>query len=424
MSTLKDGLFNAVDIQSDDSNGEADSEAADADAEVQELTKRYEDRGFEQAGNMRGSSEGLAICLNRIYQEYKSEVRKDRSAQEESRKPLRKKIQKHRGKIDKLQSRIRAIREEKLPTAKNKIEAIQQEKREIRQNPEQVIEEAAGKASFYIGTAILVCLSVYLFVFYSSASYSAFFKKFTPGELGVVNSIFHAQALAKAYSDGVTELILLLTMPFVFMGLGFLIHKFQQSKNRFWYLKVAVLVLVTFIFDCILAYKITRKINLLTERRGFEVPDYSISEAVIEPNFWLIIFAGFMVYIIWGFVYDFVIDEHEKLDAVSRAIRLKQEEAEEAKDKKQNLEEQAHDLEHEVTEHQAEINRLQDALDNLVFIPKQFKRRTSAFMVGWISWMRSNRHPDRAVEEAKQINENFLQNVRSQAEKRTQQDVA
>jgi uncharacterized membrane protein YjjP (DUF1212 family) len=131
-----------------------------------------------------------------------------------------------------------------------------------------------------------------------------------------------------------------------------------------------------------------------------------------------------MVYIIWGFVYDFVIDEHEKLDAVSRAIRLKQEEAEEAKDKKQNLEEQAHDLEHEVTEHQAEINRLQDALDNLVFIPKQFKRRTSAFMVGRISWMRSNRHPDRAVEEAKQINENFLQNVRSQAEKRTQQDVA
>lgn len=424
MSTLKDGLFNAVDIQSDGSNGKSDSDSEDSDEEVRNLTKKYEDKGFEQAGNMRGSTEGLAICLNRIYQEYKSEVKNDRSAQEERRKPIREKVKKRSGEIDKLQSRIQAIREEKLPSVNNKIESIQQEKREIRQNPEQVIEETVGKASFYIGTAILACLSVYLFVFYSSASYSAFFKKFTPEERGVANSIFDAQALTKAYSDGVTELILLLTMPFVFMGLGFLIHMFQQGEGLLRYFKVASIILVTFIFDCILAYEITEKINRLEAMGNFQVSEYSVSAAAQDPRFWLIIFAGFIVYIIWGFVYDFVIEEHEKLDAVSRAIRLKQEEAEEAKDKKENLEEQALDLEHEVTEHQAEIDRLQDALDNLVFIPKQFERRTSAFMVGWISWMRSNRHPDSAVEKAKQINERFLQNVRSQAEEKMQRDVA
>ena len=56
--------------------------------------------------------------------------------------------------------------------------------------------------------------------------------------IGVANSIFDPKAITTAadpVTGGITELILIISMPFIFIGLGFLIHKFQafQQCNYF-----------------------------------------------------------------------------------------------------------------------------------------------------------------------------------------------
>lgn len=412
MKAIKEGLFRVA-------NGSEEPEESTDDASVEteasdSLSKQLEDEGFTRAAHMKGSNQGLTICLNRLYQEYKAEVKNDEVAQEESRQPIRDNIEELKGTIERLKKRIEAIRDDKIPRAKERIESLRDEIRDIKQNPEQIIGDAPGRASFLVGVAILVCLSIYLFIFYSSASYSAFFKQFTPEEIGVANSIFDAQALPKAYSHGITELILILMMPFVFLGLGFLVHKFQQGEGVARYFKVGMLILVTFVFDGILAFEITEKIYQLEQISGFQSgPEYTIAMASEDPKFWLIIFAGFVVYLIWGFVFDFVIDEHERLDAVAMAIKSRQEKIDQAKADIHEMRDEITEIKEEKTKRETKLTKLKNTLNVTVFVPKEFERRISSFMVGWVHWLKANRHADSAVREANDISERFLDNVLS-----------
>ena len=47
------------------------------------------------------------------------------------------------------------------------------------------------------------------------------------------------------------------------------------------------------------------------------MPEYTISMAFQSVNFWMIIFAGFIVYLIWGFVFDFIMESHSKMDKIT-----------------------------------------------------------------------------------------------------------
>ncbi len=74
------------------------------------------------------------------------------------------------------------------------------------------------------------------------------------------------------------------------------------------YFKIGMLFIVTFLFDAILAYLIEEKLYDLN--KSLTDPPFSVSYALESPGFWVIIFAGFISYIIWGLVFDFIMHEH------------------------------------------------------------------------------------------------------------------
>ena len=187
--------------------------------------------GFNSAKEHNGSTIGLSICLNRIYLDHKKMVTEDGAKQAELKKPYRLKLHEIKAENDGIIKRKEKIKSEEISDCKNKIEKIRREIADIRENPERLTGDKSGKASYYIGLTILVFLTIYLFIFYSSASYSSFFKEFTISEIGIANSIFDAQALSKAFKDGFTELMLIITIPAVFIGLGYLIHKSGEKKG-------------------------------------------------------------------------------------------------------------------------------------------------------------------------------------------------
>ena len=150
------------------------------------------------------------------------------------------------------------------------------------------------KLKFYIGLAILIPITIYLLVFYISASYSVFFKEFENDILTA--AIFDPQALTKAYAESWLEVILIITIPFVFLGLGYIIHMMQKYNDKGSKNKIAFLYVITFLFDGLLAYFIEKKIYDFNQT--LISPEFNFSIAITKPGFWVIIFAGFVVYII------------------------------------------------------------------------------------------------------------------------------
>ena len=347
--------------------------------------------GFNSAKEHNSSTIGLSICLNRIYLDHKKMVTDDSVKQAELKKPYRLKLHDIKAENDGIIKRKEKIKAEEIAGCKSKIEKIRKEIADIRENPERLTGDKSGKASFYIGLTILAFLTIYLFIFYSSASYSSFFKEFTISEIGIANSIFDAQALSKAFKDGFTELVLIATIPAVFLGLGYLIHKSGEKKGYKKFLFIGSLIFVTFIFDVIIAYEICEKIYNIKKTNSFQnIPDYSLSLAFQSINFWLIIFAGFVVYLIWGLVFDFTIEAHEKQDKVRLAIKHKEEEIEVVEQNIEKLNLEINGLEEKENKNIAEINKLNELIEHTTIIPKEFEQYLYHFMQGWIHWMSAN----------------------------------
>jgi hypothetical protein len=251
---------------------------------------------------------------------------------------------------------------------------------DVKQNPEKygIETDKRPKAQFYIGLFLLLFITIYLFVFYISASYSAFFKDFETGSLTA--AIFDSQALTKAIKDGWLEAVFVGTIPFVFMGLGYLVHMFQKTKTWVSYFKLGALFVLTFMFDVILAYLIEGKIFLYDAVLGEK---FSPSIAVESVNFWGIIFAGFVVYIIWGLVFDFVMKEHENVDKIRTFIRGKKEEIKNAFSKKEKLVVKIEDLKHEISSITGKVAELQAKIHGFVFPVKQYLHYHYQYKLGW-----------------------------------------
>jgi len=397
-SKIKKGLFTTK---------EPDKTTAAPTKEKDKIT--YRDYGFTQASALRGNLPGLKVCLQKLYYNFRQDVQQDFDKQEELKKPYRIKIEEYKGNNVSLRQKIDKAIAEDIPKAKKKIETLKEELSYIRKNPHEIIgDDAAGKAGFYIGLTILAFLTIYLFVFYSSATYSAFFKEFTLNEIGLASSIFDPKAFTIAWRDGFTELLLLLTIPFVFLGLGYLIHKFQEQKDMKKYGKIALLILVTFVFDAILAYEITEKIYNIKKENSFEnVPDYSFKLAFQSISFWLIIFAGFIVYLIWGFVFDFVMEAYAKLDKVNVALKEKQKEIKDAEQALKDTEVLVDKMNHTIAENEKEINKLYKVLEGTI-VPRDFEQDIYQFMGGWLAWMEQANKPHDEITASSAAVEEFL----------------
>lgn len=364
--------------------------------------------GFVQAGMMKGRTEGLKVCLESVLQTHMAEEARSKIMQEERRKPFKAALQDSISLGDGLKAEIAMYENDLIPTKKNKIEDLKKEIIDIRKNPEHYTGVHVGKAGFVIGVFILVLLSIYLFIFYSSASYSAFFKEFKPDDIVITKAIFDAKAISNALKDGVTELIFLLTIPFVFIGLGYLIHKFQEGKGIARYVKIAALLVLTFLFDSIIAYEITEKIYNIKRDNDLtgNLPDFSVRLAFESVAFWLVIFAGFVVYLIWGFVFDFVMEAHSKLDIVKVNIKTKREQM-------LSLEQQINLYETKITElriadekNKGEINKLRHIIEGTIIHPSAAKEALAQFMLGWYAWLSEGREYNRS--EHNKIYEDFV----------------
>jgi hypothetical protein len=345
--------------------------------------RTYREEGKVKCIDASGSPYILKNCLADVFQRFKADCISAENEQLLLKKPKIEEQQRQKSELTK-RTLLKEMKEKSIEDLSNQIKKIDQDIAEVPENPNKfgIDADKKPKAQFYIGVLILLPITLYLLVFYISASYSAFFKDFSP-DTTIFAAIFDGQALSKAYNDpngGLLEVIFICTIPFAFMGLGYLVHMFQKSKGKST-MKIVSLFVITFIFDAILAYQIEKKIFDFEKLPG-EV--FNLSLAFQSVEFWGIIFAGFVVYVIWGLVFDFIMNEHENIDKIKIFINS-------LKNKKENLIIQRDEankmkelIEEEISLIQGKINELQSQINGFIFEQKKYLLYHTQFLDGWL----------------------------------------
>jgi len=345
----------------------------------EQIRVTYYQSGYGASIKANGEPKTLGIGLKNLFSSFEELCRKQENEQKLLKQPYIEAQEKERTELKKRETAL-SIYEESRETLEKAIDKHKFEIVDVKQNPDKygIDADKRPKAQFYIGLFLLLPITIYLFVFYISASYSGFFKDFENGSLTA--AIFDADALGKAIKDGWLEAVFVGTIPFVFMGLGYLVHMFQKSKGWQAFMKLAFLFILTFIFDLILAYLIEKKIFLFDAVLG---ESFTPQDALQSVNFWGIIFAGFIVYVIWGLVFDFVMKEHENVDKIKAYIRGKQEEIKNAIQKKDETAQQVESIKKEITELNGKIAELQSKIDGFIFPVKKYLHYHYQYVEGW-----------------------------------------
>ena len=347
----------------------------------------YHEDGYNTSKACQGNSHNLQISLDTLYQKFENKCKTDYIEQERLKQPY---VTEQKGKKTALLNKIEEL--EKAQNSVNKvdedIENLSQDCRKVKTHPEDYFVDIDKKASakFWIGMSFLLPLAAYIFVFYISTSFSAFFREFDPG-ISLFQGMFDPQALTKAYQGSLLELCFVLFIPFVFFALGYLIHMFQEKKGIVNKFKIGLLFIITFLFDAILAYLIDEKLYNLNKTFASEA--FNISVAFQSMSFWVIIFAGFVSYIVWGLVFDFVMKEHADRDKINLFIKEKKEAILEKEKVLLKLNEKVEKIEDEISKLKIRIAELQNIIDGCILPVMNYKALSTEYFQGWQQYIAS-----------------------------------
>ena len=191
-----------------------------------------------------------------------------------------------------------------------------------------------------------VILSFALYFFYISAIDKGYLSNLpTPSESQDIdperytqlNDIFDPSSIVRAFQEANLWLI---AFPFFALGLALVIHPLLTYGRKYWregkqkaattacWFGVFMFVVVTFIFDCILALQVSKKIHEAKVLFGLEEGDWPIKP--LQPmtwdlNIYLVLFCGFLVSFLLSVLFHFTLEmwKEARTQDVDDRIRTK-----------------------------------------------------------------------------------------------------
>jgi hypothetical protein len=278
----------------------------------------YTQLGFRSAQKSQSAPDAIEGYLEIVYDKFLEEQKLDEQGLKDRISKLKAEVQQEKARKQDAIAEINANKRNKEDKEKE-IEELELEKIDIRNGD----GETADTTPFIIGAFITLLLTLYLFVFYSSSGYSAFYG-IKPGNLGFINPNVFADATNKG--GGVIALIIL--FPVIFLGLGFLIHDSLEKNKKLaddnkpkQYGVIITLLLITLIADAFIGYKISEGVHNNEFNAGRTDELWKFNMIFSDINFYLVLILGFVVYVIWGFLLNYVLS-HPYLKTESEKVKL------------------------------------------------------------------------------------------------------
>lgn len=267
--------------------------------------------GYEKSGQVKGDPDIYTSYLNRILngdlvdEKYSGLNDDDRPEKRIKLKKLEATLEETgmhnaqiKGEIKEKQDKIDARREELLDIRKK-----------FEDDPEAMKRETFSPFRFSISVFILIMLTGYLFFFYVSAAYKALYTDFEgiaeriAAGLGTGSIMPKPAELAEALQYN----FLLFLVPFVFYAFGWAFHVILELKHKYKFVFLGALIGVTFFVDFLLALLIHNNTEYAKELMGIATRSWAAN-----PAFWMILFLGFIVYILWSILLDSIVREWAK----------------------------------------------------------------------------------------------------------------
>jgi len=279
------------------------------------------DFGYEKSGAVKGDPDLYASYLQRIingdlveepYKGFTDEEKKERT---KLMKELEKKVR------DKEEANAKIevdVKEKEKGIDKYRKDLLQI--RESRSKDHNKLKtENFSLVKFSLNFFILAMLSIYLFFFYVSATYKALYVDFE----GIAESIAAGEGTG-SIMPGPYELgqalqynYLLFVVPFVFYAFGWAFHILLELKNQFKLVFLGLLIAVTFTVDFLLAMIISNNTENAKQLMGLSTTPWSQS-----PSFYIILFLGFLVYVIWSILLDSLLREWDKKEITNNLKKI------------------------------------------------------------------------------------------------------
>lgn len=357
------------------------------DWESRRQGETYHNYGNRICARATASRYTFSAFIHKIYNVERQAQMNNIELQEQLKNEIRGRISVIDENINSDNSRIKQLDIERQ-SLNGKIVSYNSELEELKANNGQVNRTA--KIKLYFGGFILFILTLYLFIFYSSTFYSAFFKDFmASGSISVGTHMFDSHAIGASLSAGIGQLLFVLSAPIIFLSLGFALHYFSKEKGAWKILKIFAVIVVTFIFDCILAYSIAKNIYTIIQISTPEqMPDYTVSAAISDHNVWAVIFCGFIVYIIWGIVFSLTMTAYEELKSNKNEQIKVQVMIDAAKTQLKDFELQENEIKTSITHNENKKQLLMQKLNNQAIVHNgPIKVALNDFNAGWMAMM-------------------------------------
>ncbi|WP_157974409.1 phospholipase D-like domain-containing protein [Lewinella sp. IMCC34183] len=304
------------------------------------LMKSY---GAEIAESTQGNAEVIPQQLDSIYQQLLSDTEINHEDIEVLKRSLEQKISFHEAKnstanrnaihvaemkliarkrvlenqITSLENERDKTQQEILGISDTQIPILEKKRLHSREEIDDLSREAVKRPSkkrVWPEVALLIGLTFYLVLFYSSVMYNILYGKADArlaGERGgeVVMEVFNANAIWMALDRGLFVLSFILIFTAIPLAVGYLLHRITGWTR--WIYGVGALLL-----DLLLAYIITKAIY---EVRYEETPGLEPWDKLMvlsSGDFYLVLTMGFVSFLIWGGLLDHI---YKQLDTVSKS---------------------------------------------------------------------------------------------------------
>jgi cation transport ATPase len=332
--------------------------------------------GYEKAGSVKGDPDVYATYLERIvngdlveetYSGFSDDEKKERLKQI---KVLEKELKEREVNNAKI--------EEEVKEKEKSIEEYREEVLKMRemknQDHQKLKDESFSSLKFSINLFLLIFLSIYLFFFYISAAYKALYVDFE----GIAEKIANGEGTG-SIMPGAYELVealqfnyLLLLVPVVFFAFGWAFHILLELKNKAKIAFISALIAVTFVVDYLLAMIIHNNIENAKALMGMETEHYSQSS-----TFYIILFLGFLVYVIWSILLHSLLQEWDKKQVSRNIKKIINHLEDDIRKLKLNMK--------NVTEINAQIVSYRDDISTVFY--GNLKKYIDQFSSGWISYL-------------------------------------
>jgi len=267
--------------------------------------------GYEKSGNVKGDPEIYTSYLNRILNgdlvdEKFSGLNEDEKPEKRTRlKELEARLEETSGKNEVINAQIKE-KQDKIDVRREELLDLH---KKYEKDPEAMKRETFSLFKFSISLFILIMLTGYLFFFYVSAAYKALYTDFEgiaeriAAGLGTGSIMPKPAELAEALQYN----FLLFLVPFVFYAFGWAFHVILEMKHKYKFVFLGSLITITFFVDFLLALLIHNNTEYAKELMGITTKSWAAN-----PAFYMILFLGFIVYVLWSILLDSMFREWAK----------------------------------------------------------------------------------------------------------------